>query len=169
MTNQDYMDLLETYSNSNNVFMKTEYNNNHNMSIDFYVCTGDHFKDKMNPYIQMADQLKVIIISDGKLYMPMPNIMDRFMEYNMTVPEYRSLIKMNEGLIKNLQNKLVNQQNAEYLYIPSYDEAESFQRELSGEIVLYESHKKYIHQIVKKGHDKYIKTFYETWDKDNIM
>ena len=155
MTNQEYMDVLKNH-HTDDVRIKTRYNENSEMVIIYSVSTNAFYNKNLHevPYVMKAHS--IIEIRDGKLYMPVPNIMDRIIEGKLTASEYCNIIIGNEALMKIDGNMLPNQFTADLLYIPYYDdEAKSFQCETMGEIILYKSHKQYVDAIMKTAHEQF--------------
>lgn len=155
MTNQEYMDVLEKYANHDvtvRILHKTG-----NLEIEYAIETDDYGKISEMSSIFGTEKanIEIMLIKNSKLYMPVSNIMDVMLTRGLSHDEHRSLYRSNNSLYRIKENRMLNQISGNLLYIPSYeDEAESFQRELSGEIILYKSHIKYLHQIVENGYSK---------------
>ena len=109
---------------------------------------------------------RIVRMECCELQMLYPNVMDAFMTKTCTVQQIRDLHTYNMNLQKANNSKILNYRSYSRIAIPYYpDEAERFKRELQGEIVLYETHLKYVHNIVQECHDSYMKKMRETWDK----
>lgn len=168
MTNQDYMDMLEKYASSTDDNNKLVLTIDKNSSINIQVFTNDFYADTGNPFDGGMQEYPIISIIDGALIMPLPNIMDVLIQ-KTSRRNITFVMRGNAEIIK-AQGKEKNQMSASDLYIPYYEnEDERFQAELSGEIVLYETHLKYVNSIVQNAHGNYKKRMQETWDKRIIL
>lgn len=161
MTNKEYMDLLEKYHDDPPKILVT-YSDK--LDISVFINTENFSKlDKQNmgswdlPGIL---DISIIEIVNGILYMPVPNIMDSLVTTGLSRSEHLRLIRNNVSLFKIEENRLPNHHNASQIKIPYYsDEAECFQRELMGEIVLYPTHVKYVEKIIEKAHSEYLSAY----------
>lgn len=168
MTNQDYMDLLERFSKGESTkTMQLSGAHGAVENIVYAVDTTVFSNPDMTKCMGTSPgHCPVIEIVNGELQMLYPNVMDAFMTKTCTVQQIRDLHTDNMNLQKANNSKVLNYRSYSRIAIPYYpDEAERFQRELHGEIVLYETHLKYVHNIVQECHDSYMKKMRETWDK----
>lgn len=155
MTNKEYMDLLEKYHDSP-VKIHIEYDNDAEPVIRHTITTFDFVKKDQKKNILgwtlTQSELNVIELVNGELCMPVPNIMDSMIETGLTSSEYLKLVKDNAALYRIGSNRLANSYTAHLIRLPYYeDEAECFQRELIGEMVLYHSHVKYVKKIIENA------------------
>ncbi|AZU98372.1 hypothetical protein SEPL_528 [Salmonella phage SE_PL] len=168
MTNQDYMDMLEKYALSTDENNKLVLTIDENCSITIQVFTKDFYLDTGNPFDGGMQEYPIITILDGELLMPLPNIMDALIK--KTSRRNITFIMRGNAEIMSAQGKEKNQTSSSELRIPYYEnEDERFQAELLGEIVLYETHLKYIDSLVQKAHDNYKQMMQKTWDNRIIL
>lgn len=169
MTNQDYMDLLKRFAcGESTTEMKIEYfgdKNPREMILRYFVKTDVYNYNNGSDLDPAPMGCNVIEIMENDLIMLMPNIMDAYIAKNHTSREILELYRFN-GIQKSHGNFLPNQHSNSQIRIPFYkDEAERFQREISGEFVLYESHLQYVHKIAQDAHVMYERKMKEVWDK----
>jgi|SRR6478609_817215 len=173
MTNQDYMDLLKRFAcGESTTEMKIEYfgqNNPRELMIRYFVNTDVYNVETGDLYQRGVTGCNVIEIMNNELIMLMPNVMDAYLTKTYTNSQLIRLYQDNARLMQ-AGTILANQHSGSQLRIPYYeDAAERFQRELTGEIVLYESHLQYVHKIVQNAHDAYETKMRETWDNAVIL